>query len=326
MEYTKPVPPTGPPPPWYKNPVFFVVPLLIVLIISAVCALIFLYPPATAPIRSAISAQQIPPELQEVKFLAEEPTGTAIYNVEGKKFVKTDVGGVLLSAERTPSGMAQVIKTTDGTYRVLLNDKELFATTTALLGVSVSPDQNQIVYSRSETAEIGVFPAGLSYASVRPSEWKVYTFDISTGTHFLTGTGNHSLFVSGSEIARISPRGIVSFNLSTGSSTQLLENEFQSVPVPSLVSPDRTKIALVNTAERVVVVSNVSGTALSEVERIPLEGKIMSFALGDNALYVLRTSKWGTEILKRPFGTAEYTRIMLVPENLKVNRLLISSL
>lgn len=326
MEYTKPESQSGPLPARYKNPLFFLVPILVIGVVGALCALIYWYPPATVSIRSGLNASATPDELANAWFLSEEPLGTVAYRVDGKKFVRKDIGGLLLSASFTPSGVAQVIKESDGTFRVLLNDQELLATTTAVLGVSSAPDERQVALSLSTTAEVGIFPAGLPYASVRPTEWNAYTLSVETGTLFMMGTGNHGLFVSGHEIVRTTPKGVYSFDNSTGSSTQLLERDFSSVPLPTLVSPDRTKVALVDGATRVLTIYEVSGSSFTEMEQVPFEGRIMSFALGNDGHYILRTSKWGTEILKRDFGGSEYRKVMTVPEHLKVNRLLISSL
>ncbi len=310
-----------------RRTIGMVIIVVLLLIIGAVVATLWYTPSFSINVRTAWSALTLSGELETAQFLTESEQGTVFYTKSGRGFTNAPTEGVLVSHTESAAGSASIIRTLDGKeYRIVVNGKTVLSSPAHKAHIALAPNGKNVAFSETVIADISAPAEMLSIITLYPAEWSVRVMDVETGTMVTAGTGITPVFVDDQHVTRVAPRGVYSFDLATGRSTALLEKAFPVASLNMLVSPDRTKMAIYNRNENSVIVYKISSIGAEEVITLNPGNKVMSLTLGNDGLYTLRTSKWGTEFLQQNLVDGNQKVVDTIPEDLRINRLLISSI
>jgi hypothetical protein len=303
---------------------------LLAVVIVALGYWLYAYSPLSPRIQAFWSASFLPAELKSATFFADGPSSTTQYHVQGSSFVADSSSvGTVVSVEKGLNANVMITRDkVDGTYLVLLNGKQIYSTTTPLMGVSAAPDGKNVLFSAqlSKKEQIPA-PVYLGAMPVRPFMWTVFLLPYSNGgTAYPIGDGIEPLYVDSNHLLRIASVGIVSVDLRAHESHILFPQLIPSTRSIILRSPDRTLIALPGTAPRSFVVFRVGPDKVEKVASFTFTATATSFALGNDALYAVRNTGKSTEILKQNFSEAKPHVIAALPQSLHITRLLLGTL
>lgn len=288
-------------------------------------AVLYAVPSLTLSIRTALAVQSVPEELTHASFIADVSEGSRPYRLQDAAFIEDRDLGVLISADAR--GAMRLVRS-DTTYRIIQGSGAVVESTSTLSGVSRSPSGNTIVYAKKIAAldEPAIEAESIPSARVAPKDWILEMLDVRSGRKLELGTGIWPLFLDDQHIFHITPLGMYVFDLPSGSSTRILEASFPHTSLSVLMSPDRTLVGVQDPMMRTVTVYRVSTTSADVVATLPMTERAMSFALGNTDLYILRTSRFGTEVWKESLQGGVLEKVLVLPEKFRITRLLIHTL
>ncbi|MDB5195393.1 MAG: hypothetical protein JWO84_577 [Parcubacteria group bacterium] len=300
--------------------------LAAVVLLAALGYALVMYTPVGAPVTEAWSIMTLPKELKNATFIADGDGTTAIYHIHGFSFVAERVAGSLVSVEQEPGGIAQVIHTATS-YNLMVNGKQVYATTSPVLGVSISPDGSKAVIAvQFQGKEIG--PYGTA-PGIHPHLWTIVLLHLDgNGAPLALGNGVDPLYMDATHIMRIAPVGLVSADMTTGAATIAARHTVTATIAAALISPDRTYMAWLDADTHSFMVYRVGPGTADKIAEIKDINPRTSYALGNNALYVMRSTgmEKPTQIRKINFSGGAPSTVASVPGNLHISRMLIGSL
>jgi hypothetical protein len=316
-------PPLAPPPVLFSRKHI----LLGVVLLFVLGGFVWALPPLTLPIRASISSALLPAELKSAVFIAEGADATKSYVPTASGFKELPLDGVLISASKGESGAAHILRDSASGMSVVLDGTKLTGTPAILAGVARSPKGAHVAFSATSEEGVQLPPLSfLSNATVDPRDWYVTLLHPMSGAKAKVGSGVSPVFLDDRHLLRVTARGIYVYDLQTGSDTLLLERDAKTLPLTVLASPDRTLVGVRTIAAQEVTIYRVSPEKAEVVATSQLPKRVMSLALGNNGLYVLNTSKWGTVISLQRVGENAFKTVATIPENIRISRLLLGSL
>jgi hypothetical protein len=299
--------------------------LAVILVLAAIVYALYAYSPFGSSMQAAWSIATMPSELKNATFISDGDGTTTLYRIHGLSFVAEPLTGNLVSAEQEANGTAQIVHTGTG-YVLMVNGKQAYATTSPLLGVSASADGTKAViaaqFGGKETGPYGVAP------SIHPYLWTAVLLHLDgNGSPLVLGSGIAPLYTDATHILRVAPVGLVSVNMTNGAVSITAPHPIPVTIAAVLVSPDRTHMAWFDPESHSFMVYSVGAGTTDKVAEIKDINPKTSYALGNDALYIMRVKGGVTQILKQGFSSAgSVTQTGSVPGNLHVTRMLIGSL
>jgi len=299
--------------------------VVVLAIVVGIAAALFLYSPF-ATFRSALL---MPKELKGALFLADtQKGGTIAYALKGTSYVDAGVDGTLVSASDTNG--AQILMNKDTIYSVTLGGKTILATSTPVAGVSHSPDGAAVAFASQTGSSQRLAFEGfmLPLLTIDGTEWRII-YSRTTGvasTEAYGPTGTSPLFLDDSHIAYFSPAGISVLDTKSMQTTAVLNRQFRDVPLNVLQSPDRTLIGYRDVQAKTVTIYKVSPTSAEVVATLPIQRRTTSLTLGNDGIYMLHISDFGTVITKQNFTGGAVRTLTILPKAMQVDRLLIHTL
>jgi hypothetical protein len=301
--------------------------LKIVVLLVVVCALgigVVTYPPTAR----SLSALFMPSELKQLYFLHEAPTGLTVYRPAAGTFAAVPTQDMLVSVDGWNG--ARITRDPHGMYHVMSEGRILLATTTTVVGVTRSPDGNTVAYAIARAPETKLFRNQFELASglVDPGTMRIeYVTQIGSSTVTVYGpTGSAPVFVDETHVSFVSPFGLSVMDIRTGSTTSLMERTVNVVPLRSLVSPDHAVQGIFDLKENTLTLYRISATAAEPISTLLTTLPVSTYAFGNDALYHVRTTTWGTMISKRALTGTAFRTILWLPTDLHIDRLFTNTL
>jgi hypothetical protein len=131
--------------------------------------------------------------------------------------------------------------------------------------------------------------------------WQVVVADPRTGSQTSLGEGFAAIFLNERSVARVNSTGIIASQIETGDERVLVEQSFGDQKGKTTpLSPNGSLIAIAKGDGSEIFVYAASPNGVVQVTRYA--GRHMSFALTNDALFVLRAAANGTEIARLPFS------------------------
>ncbi len=307
-----PVPPASP---RKRHPVRNTILAILLLSILGTVSLVVFEPRLNSFVQRVIAQQFLSPELKQALYLSDTATTTRSVRMQGPTtFMFESLPGKLVSLDNR------------ATYAVLLKNGSQYDVRTAkgtvyrdagpLVGLSRSPNGRYVAVSRfaSTTSETDGF--------VRA---QLVVVDTQTFTEKQIGEGGMPLFTDDSHLIYVDALGITEADLTQGTSTLRYPYATASAVRTVVSSPNRTHIALVDPTEHGVVVFTIVGGAIEKRTTLPITPEDISYALGNEGVYVLRTEAAGVAVWYAPFGGSA-TRTLPLPAQLGITRIGIGSI
>jgi hypothetical protein len=270
----------------------------------------------------------MPSELKNASFISDAINNrTTVYKIKGLSFVAEQVtGSSLISAEQEHTGQAQIVQT-GTTYSLLLNGAQVYATSSAVLGVTVSPDGTQAVIGEGAPANGGPAPAFSAAPTVHPDAWTSVLVHLNgNGAPHAIGNGIAAFFIDATHVIRTDSVGLVSVDISTGVSKILVPQMIQMTIPTTLTSPDKTHIGWFDLASHSFVIYSVTPDAAQKVATLPAVNPKTSFALGNTALYTVHVTGIATEVKSQSLSGGAAHTVAVLPGKLRITRILLGSL
>ncbi|MBY0294306.1 hypothetical protein K2Q08_03170, partial [Patescibacteria group bacterium] len=290
-------------------------------------AALLAFPSISNNVRTRMSAHTASRVLPHAQFLSDSIGSTEIYVEKNRAFVQSpNSNGIMVSSAVTANHAAYVMRGGDGNYHVFDDGREIFASKSALVGIDRSADGKFLVYAEQATTSAPVSITGISlrFLSLNPNEWTVLLRDVDTGKTIRVGTGVHPFFLGDRYVVRVAPVGIFITDLATGSEHNAIQKIFSRVSIHSLVSPDRTHMGVSDSSTKTTIYS-VSPQEIKEIAVLPTVQQFATYALGNTALYTIRMTNAGTEILRKSLsGSQTESAVLLLPSSLRITRLVLS--
>jgi hypothetical protein len=268
----------------------------------------------------------MPSELRTATFISSQQDTTTLLHVAGLKFQKEVIDGVLISADERAPNSARIILDKKGIYTLFLNGKSLYATSSPLAGVSVSPDGTMIAF-----AEGGVPLKPLDKPQLIPGSrfdsrsWKVLVLALASGAKTELGAGSAPLFLDATHVLYFAPGGIFSIDLKAQKKTLVQPGVFNLASVTVLQSPDRTVMGWRDGTSNAISIFRVRTDGVEKIGDItPIGGG--ASALGTTAVYSARQSAYGGTLQKQGFTQAKSHTVGSLPSNLSIIRIMTGSL
>src|SRR6266403_1569388 len=243
-------------------------PLIIILIVVVVLGglgyVVATYTPVGQQAEVVWSIMTMPAELKNATFVADGDGTTTLYRIHGLSFVGRDGGGALISAEQeTDGGRAQIVRN-NAVYMVMINGVQKYATSSPLLGVTVSSDGTKaVVAAQFAGKEAGPYAP---VPSVHPYLWTTMLLHLDgNGSPLKIGNGVNLLYLDATHVAQVSSAGLVSVDMQRGTSTILVPHLIPAAMPVTLASPDREHLAWFDAATNSLTVYRVTAGAANKV-------------------------------------------------------------
>ena len=248
-----------------------------------------------------VTALTMPSGLKSATFISTTRTTTTLYRLSGFSFTSETLPGTLISADERAPNSAQIILDAEGKYTLYLNGKSMYATTSSLAGVSVSPDGNSIAFAHSKTALVPrEMPQLIPMTWFDSRMWQVTSLSLKTGVYTSIGTGSAPLFIDDTHLLRVAPGAILVTDVTTNQQSAVSPGVFYRAPVSVLQSPDRTLIGWENNPVKTISIYKTSARGVELVATMPYSGSGV-YALGNDGLYIAHASPFGGGVWKQGF-------------------------
>jgi hypothetical protein len=307
----------------------FLIAGIIVAVLVAIAAVgyaLYAYSPFGPWMQGAWSIMTMPNELKGATFVSDGATGTTLYRIHGLSFVPEAVDGMLISAQQQGNSRADIVHT-GAKYALMVDGKEAYASSSPLLGVTRTPDGTRAVVSAQTSHKEDLpTPVYLPGPTIHPYLWTDFLLHLDgNGSPLAIGNGSASLYLDATHIVRVAPVGIVSVDMTNGHSSVLVSQAVPTTIASVLASPDRMHLGWYDPAAHSVIVYHVTPDTADQPNTLPIAGTITSYALGNDALFIVRTS--ASAIARQSFtGSAPAKVVAHLPADLHITRLLLGSL
>ena len=297
---------------------------LVVMILLASASLLYLF--KKDYIMEAWSAYTLPPELKKATFISMQENTTTLLSVSGARFKKEVLKGVLISADEREQNTAQIILDENGVYNIFLNRKNIYATSSPLAGVSVSPDGTMVAYAHGTTPLMPLeVPQLIPNSSFDSRAWSVTVLSLASGALLEVGAGAAPLFIDSTNLLHFAPGGVFITDVRAQKKNFVLPGVFINATVSTLQSPDRTLVGWKDSFSNTVTIYRVSVNGLEKVADMTNTGA-GSHTLGNDALYRTYRSIYGGGIMKQGFGETEAYKVGFLPSLYPITRLSLGSI
>jgi hypothetical protein len=175
----------------------------------------------------------------------------------------------------------------------------------------VSPNKTAVAFAQLTSAD---------EADASAHVWEIAVAHPKQGAQKTLGEGFAAIFLTERTVARATNTGVVETHLETGTERVLLTQSLVDNGAATPVSPNGSLIALVDRATSAILIYAATPQGLTLVTRFT--ESYSSFALNNDALFVLRAGEQGTDIFRYRFAqgaTAE--KVYTVPSSLKITSL-----
>lgn len=295
--------------------------VLAVLVLLGVGVALWSYQPSAV----YISTLMVPKELKNSFFVADGADTEQVYRMQGHTYTEVPHEGALIANDG--NGGVAVTRDATGTYRITQKNQSILSTTTAVIGVSQSKNETAVAYAIALDSRTVPFQKNfeLPVATIDTQAVRIeYTLRHgSTSVTVFGPTGSAPVYLDDTHISYLSPFGVFVLDTETGKSIELLDHSFTRIPLTVLVSPDHTLLGVRDLKTKTMTIYRVTATEARQVAQIPLPKAAAAYALGNDSLYSVTISSWGTTILKRSLTGKIAYPVLFLPRSLQVNRLLI---
>jgi hypothetical protein len=274
-----------------------------------------------------LAGLSFPKDLNAVTLISDRGVeGSVEYTHNGSAFTPKALGVSLLSATKDASGSAHIVQVTDGAYKVFIDDAVVIQDGHPRIGIARSPSGMRIAFAQALDTSTFVSPADAPILFLDRDRWHVIVYEPSTKTFTTLGKGVTPFFVDETHIAWIAPTGLAMADLVSGETSLLVADIDGRVPALSLVSPDRSLVAWYAAASKDLVLYRVTASGAEPLPSVVLPTPLRSIALGNDAVYLVRSILTGTEILKQPLQGGEAESVVRVPASMRISRLLFGNI
>lgn len=310
----------------------YLVPVALVLGVLLICGLVyalFRYTPLGTSIAEAWGIASMPAELRHGLFMSEEKDGvTTVYHVDGVSLVGEKQKGTVISGTKTEKSVALIIRDVSSVYHITLDGTEVYATSTPIKGLALSPSGNDVVFSaRTDPREVIPAPVYLVAVQLHPAAWDIFLLHAKQqGFTAHLGAGTAPSYVDDTHVTWISPVGIAMADTKTGIVKILESRMISSYPAAILVSPNRTALGLIGTSTKSFDIFKLAPDSVEKTASFTYTGTVTSYALGNQSLYTLSNNGTRTQIVKQDFASPKQSVVGKIPQRFHIARVLVGSL
>ncbi len=238
-----------------------------------------------------MNVRQVPEELRKFALLARTPQGNVgVYAWKNAMYSALSAQNAdITSAAFAKDGAAVVItKTSEGLYEVRSGDVVLYSSDAQKRDISLSPDGELIAFAELIGKEAN-----------DPASWSVMTLTRAGGTPRAITQGTSPHFLSADVLLVTTPTSLMTVSLTSGKEEAVLEHKSRSAFDTSVLSSDKSVLALKDQGTNAVFVYQIIGSTPFKVsalrtQTLPLGG---SFALSNTKMYALRQNPEHTEFV-----------------------------
>lgn len=305
--------------------------ILLAAVVVAVAALSYLILVLRMPLPGFIgeylAGASLPAELRSATLIAARGADrNVLYRAEAAGFDTETLDAAVVSATVDAAGSARIDRTPEGTFRVLLDDAVVIQDQYPRVGITRAATGNRIAYAQAVDTQAFISPAEAPQLFLDRKRWEVVVYEPATRTTSTLGQGVSPVFVDDTHVVWLAPAGLAIADLVTGETRVLVSDTEGRVPAAALVSPDHSLIAWYASASKSLVLYRISASGAEALPVVDLPSPVRSVALGNDALYIVRSIGLGTEILKQPLAGGELTNLVRLPVSMRVQRLLFGNI
>ncbi len=284
------------------------------------------YTPVGTQAREAWSIVTMPGELKKATFVSEEKTTSVLRRASGITFKKETILGTLVSADTRAPNSARIVLDSTGTYNLFLNGKNIYATTSPLAGVSVSPDGTMVAYAHGTEPLVSKVASYLTpLASFDSRSWSISVFTPASGARVEVGFGSSPLFVDSTHLLHFAPGGVFITDVKAGTQKFVLPGIYNIAQVGVLQSPDRTLVAWKDTTTKTITVYRVGTDALEKLASLAYKGGGGSYTLGNDAFFYVKNAPSARGIWKQGFEDKDAHKVGNTSSSYMTSRLLLGA-
>ena len=292
-----------------------------VLFVTAGLFFAYVYQPG-----AFMTALTVPSDLKSATFVTTTRTATILHRLSGFSFTKEALPGILISADERSPHSARVVLDAKGNYTLTVDGKNVYATTSPLAGVSVSPDGAKVAFAHGTTPLLPrEMPQLIPSTSYDSRGWEVTVLSLATGAKVAVGKGSAPFFIDDTHLLHFAPGALFITDLQAQKHSFTLPGVFNRAPVSVLQSPDRTLVGWMNTVTKTITIYRTSPVGVEIVATVPYVGR-GPYALGNDGLYSAHVSPLGGGVWKQGFTDKKPRQAGFLSSSYLITRIITGSL
>ena len=299
----------------------------IVAVLTTAFLILVMRMPLPGILGEYLAGVTLPQELRSAVLISDREDGTSVlYHARIGGLNKESLDAGLISASLSNEQEARIERAPDGTFKVSVNETTIIQDAYPRVGVSVSPSGTRVAFAQAIDTQAFVSPAQAPALALDRKRWEVVVYEPSTRTTSTLGTGVLPVFIDDTHVVWLAPAGIAVADLVNGQTQVLLSDTTGRAASVSLVSPDRTLVAWYAPKDQQLTLYRMSAGEAVALPPVSVPSPVRSLALTNDAVYIIRSVGFGTEILKQPIAGGEAVSVVRLPSSMRIQRLLFGSI
>jgi hypothetical protein len=277
------------------------------------------------PVRELVGNLSVPQDVAKARFLRTEGGITRVYTPEGGGYVSSEAGESIISEDMRSGAVARILRSDSQGFSVVVGGATVAVSPEGKMGVSLSTDGSHVAYAQARSGPaLSTVPAELlPLIGFAPSEWTIVVDSVMGATTTDSFSGILPVFIDEKRIVFVREDGIYIRNIGNGIEQQLIAHAFSRVSGAPLVSPDGTLFAVRDEKQRSIQVYRIDRASgqLEEVSSVAAPGGVVSYSLGNEAVYTLRLVDQKTEVWSQSLAGGTPALVFILPADVAADRM-----